>query len=120
MSYEAIGRLISKDDTQEISEKFRKREFVIEVPSGANGEYSDFIKFQLTQERCDLIDKFKRNTQIKVHFNLKGRKWEKDGNTSYFNTLDVWRVENGEELETVSNTSTKKTTPTDDLDDLPF
>jgi hypothetical protein len=34
-----------------------------------------------------------------VHFNLKGRKWEKDGNTMYFNMLDAWRIENDTDQE---------------------
>ena len=31
---------------------------------------------------------------MKVSFNLRGRKWEKDGQVSYFTNLEAWRVEN--------------------------
>ena len=36
MSYEIEGKLIEKFDTVEISETFKKREFVIETSSNAN------------------------------------------------------------------------------------
>jgi len=32
MNYEINGKLIFKEDTQHISEKFQKREFVIDIP----------------------------------------------------------------------------------------
>jgi hypothetical protein len=46
-SYEVTGRLIEIFDEQQISEKFRKREFVIEVQ---DGQYPEQIKFQLVME----------------------------------------------------------------------
>jgi hypothetical protein len=33
------------------------------------------------------------NDDIKVHFNIRGNKWEKDGKVSYFTNLDAWRIE---------------------------
>lgn len=102
MSYELTGTLYDKMDTQEISEKFRKREFVMEVKDmvGSN-EFVNLIKFQLTQDRCELIDNYNTGDQLKVSFNLRGRKWEKGDKVSYFTNLEAWRidkvVEGGEE-----------------------
>jgi uncharacterized protein DUF3127 len=30
---------------------------------------------------------------LKVSFNIKGRKWEKDGKVAYFTNLEAWRIE---------------------------
>lgn len=94
MVFELTGKLIEKYEVQQMNENFRKRDFVIEVTTNFSGnQFSDFIKFQITQDRCSILDLFKMNDVVKVNFNIKGRKWDKDGNTNYFNTLDAWRIE---------------------------
>ncbi len=95
MSYEISGRLAEKFETQKVSDKFQKREFVLEIKSsGTSGyEFVDFIKFQSTQEKCSLLDQFTIDDMVKVSFNLRGRKWEKDGQVSYFTNLEAWRIE---------------------------
>jgi hypothetical protein len=85
------GKLIEKFDTQQITDSFQKREFVIEYSD--NGRYSDFIKFELIQDKCNLVDDYEINDHLEVHFNLKGRKWKApDGEIKYFNTLNAWRL----------------------------
>jgi hypothetical protein len=95
MSFEINGRLAEKYETQKVSDRFQKREFVIEVKSTGNTgyEFVDFIKFQSTQDKCSLLDQFHVDDTIKVSFNLRGRKWEKDGQVSYFTNLEAWRIE---------------------------
>ena len=89
MAETLTGRLEAKFDEKEITSTFRTREFVIEVQKDT---YSDFIKLQLTQDKCGLIDSFNIGDQVEVSINIKGRKWEKDGKVSYFNTLEAWRI----------------------------
>ena len=93
MNFEINGKVIVKEETQAISDKFKKREFVIEVENERNSEWNDFIKFQLTQDRCDLLETVSLYEEIKVSFNIRGRKWEKDGKTNYFSNLEAWRIE---------------------------
>ncbi|MFA8433019.1 MAG: DUF3127 domain-containing protein [Marinifilaceae bacterium] len=93
MNFEINGKLIVKDDVQQISDRFRKREFVIEVENERNSEWNDFIKFQLTQDRCDLLETVSLYENIKVSFNIRGRKWERDGKINYFSNLEAWRIE---------------------------
>lgn len=57
MNFEINGKMILKEETQQISDRFKK-EFVIEVENERNSEWNDFIKFQLTQDRCDLLKLF--------------------------------------------------------------
>ncbi len=95
MSFEINGRLAEKFETQKVSDRFQKREFVLEIKStGATGfEFVDFIKFQSTQDKCALLDQFNIDDTVKISFNIKGRKWEKDGQVSYFTNLEAWRIE---------------------------
>lgn len=95
MNFEIQGTLIVKNDTQVISDRFKKREFVIEKKeTSPNGfEFVDTIKFQLTQDKCNLLDSFELGNEINVAFNIRGNKWEKNGQTSYFVNLDAWKIE---------------------------
>ncbi|MEQ8241239.1 MAG: DUF3127 domain-containing protein [Cyclobacteriaceae bacterium] len=86
------GKIIEKFDTQDISASFKKREFVIEYAE--NPSYPEYIKMELIQANCDLLDKVKVGQEVSIAFNLKGRKWtDPQGNTKYFNTLQAWRIE---------------------------
>lgn len=135
MSYEMKGKLVEKFDTVQVSDRFKKREFVLEKrEAGAGGrEFVDTVKFQLVQDRCDLIDPYNNGEELNVHFNLKGNKWERDGKVNYFTNLDVWRIErvspdNPDEQVGASGEQSSASMPgQDDLppleeadDDLPF
>mgnify|MGYP003327119064 CR=1 FL=1 len=94
MSLEVTGKLIAKYDVQQVSEKFKKREFVIELAEEINGNvYTNFAKMQLVQNKCDIIDRYNEGDQVKVSFNIKGNRWERDGKVNYITNLDAWRVE---------------------------
>ena len=72
MSFEIVGKLIEKFDTQQVSDRFKKREFVILKEENVNGSiFSDHIKFQLIQDKCDVVDAVNLNDEIKVSFNIK-------------------------------------------------
>ena len=93
MNYEIEGALVVKYPVQEVSAKFKKQEFVIEVLNDKNPDWNDFIKFQLTQDKCGAVDDFDIGTDIKVNFAIRGRKWEKDGTVNYFSNLEAWKVQ---------------------------
>jgi len=131
MSFELQGTVIVKNDTQVISDRFKKREFVIEKKeTSPNGyEFVDTIKFQLTQDKCDLLDKIELGQHVNVSFNVKGNKWEKNGQVSYFVNLDAWKVEQAEAGQAASNDTSASAppppaeippAPDDENGDLPF
>ncbi len=94
MSLEITGKLYEKYDTQQVSEKFKKRDFVLETTEDIGGKtYTNYGKFQLTQAKCDIIDRANVGDMIKVSFNIKGNKWERDGKVNFITNLDAWRVE---------------------------
>ena len=116
---EITGTLKVKNAEQKVSEKFRKREFVI---TDNSSQYPQFIIFQLTQDRCSLLDSYNVGDEIKVQFNLRGREWTSpQGEVKYFNSLEAWR------LESISKGSLQDAPPVTDnelltpaKDDLPF
>ncbi|PWD97850.1 DUF3127 domain-containing protein [Marinilabilia rubra] len=93
MAFELTGKLIVKEDTVKISDRFQKREFVIDVPNEKNPEWNDTIKFQITQDRVDLIEPFNIGEDVKVAFNIRGKKWERDGRVNYFTNLEAWKID---------------------------
>ncbi|MBU1014618.1 MAG: DUF3127 domain-containing protein [Bacteroidetes bacterium] len=122
MSFELSGKLIEKLETQQVTSTFRKREFVLEKKESASGrEFIEYIKFQLNQDRCELLDSCKLNDELNVSFNIKGRKWEKDGKVSYFLNLEAWKIDKvlGENGQSAPPPSMADIPPEMD-DDLPF
>jgi hypothetical protein len=94
MAYEAQGRLVAIYETVQRSEKFRTREFVIEINEEIRDRtITNYVKFQLVQDRTAIIDNYKIGDSIKVHFNIRGSKWERNGQVSYISNLDAWRIE---------------------------
>jgi hypothetical protein len=85
------GVLKMKGDAMQVSEKFKKRDFVI---TDNSSQYPQHISFQLVQDKCNLIDQYNIGDEVKVYFNLRGREWKSpQGDTKYFNTLEAWRLE---------------------------
>jgi hypothetical protein len=94
MAFEITGKVIDISPVMQVSDKFRKREFVIEKKESTGGTvFVDYIKFQLVQDKCDMINESFLREDVKVLFNIKGNRWEKEGRVNYFTNLDAWRVE---------------------------
>jgi hypothetical protein len=92
MGMEATGKLHTIFDTKQVSERFTKREFVVEVAD--NPKYPQLVLFQLTGDRCSQLDEFRAGDQVRLEFSLRGREWRSpNGEVKYFNSLDVWKVE---------------------------
>jgi hypothetical protein len=116
------GTLKVANATQVVSEKFSKREFVIETTD----QYPQQVMFQLTQDKCNLLDALKVGNQVEVSFNLRGREWTSPaGEVKYFNTLEAWRLErldgSGESIQDKARVDQMKAhAPNEEEDDLPF
>jgi hypothetical protein len=91
-SFQQTGTVFFIDEPVQVTETFKKREFVLEVP----GTYTEYIKFQTVQDKTLLLDAFNKGDTVTVHFNLRGKKYEKNGTVNFFNSLDAWKIESGE------------------------
>lgn len=130
---EVTGQLKVKFDTQRISDKFQKREFVLSTEMST--PYPQHVSFQLTQDKCSLLDSYNVGDELRVQFNLRGREWNGPQGIKYFNTLEAWRIEkaggasqsnqnSNQQQSSSSNQSGNSgpvfTSSVGDNDDLPF
>jgi hypothetical protein len=124
MSYEIIGKLTARFDVVQRTETFKTREFVIEKTEDINGRaITNYVKFQCVQDKTAMPDRFNIGDEVKVQFNLKGSKWEKDGKVNYITNLDAWRMESvklSQDNANGSNVNYNNIPPVDVVDDLPF
>ncbi|MBL7963584.1 MAG: DUF3127 domain-containing protein [Flavobacteriales bacterium] len=82
-------KLVGK--TQDISEKFRKRELVV---TEGTGQYPQQIPVEFTQDKTGLLDGFAPGEQVTVMAYVNGREWTgRDGVTKYFLSLKGERIE---------------------------
>lgn len=90
--YQLTGKLRVKQQTQQVTDTFKKREFVI---TDESSQYPQHVLFQLIQDKCELLDAYNEGDEVKVSFNLRGREWTnpKDGQVRFFNSLDAWKIE---------------------------
>ena len=92
MGIEATGKLHTIFETKQVSERFTKREFVVELTD--NPKYPQVVLFQLTGDRCAQLDGLHVGDAVRIDFSLRGREWRSpQGEVKYFNSLDVWKVE---------------------------
>jgi len=91
---ETNGKVHEIGEVRQVSGTFRKRELVVEISSG--GQYKEHVKFEAVQDRVGIFDGLSVGDAVTVHFDLRGRPWtDRDGRTTYFNTLLAWKVEKG-------------------------
>ena len=128
MGIEVSGKLHTIFETKQVTDRFQKREFVVEMAD--NPKYPQVVLFQLTGDRCALLDRLKVGEEVRIEFSLRGREWRSpQGEVKYFNSLDVWAVEplragrgRGDEPPPLGDDD--RPAPMDDarpeLDDIPF
>ena len=86
--FKLTGTVKVINPTQVISEKFSKREFVIETQD----QYPQLVMFQATQDKCSLLDNVQVSSQVEVSFNLRGSEWQ----GKYYVNLQAWKLERTE------------------------
>jgi len=117
---EVTGILKAKFDTQKVSEKFSKREFVITTEHST--PYPQHVSFQVTQDKCSLLDQFEIGAEMKIQFNLRGREWSGPQGIKFFNTLEAWKIEPFNAVKQEPDTPVEKdvNNSSEDKEDLPF
>ncbi|MBJ21885.1 MAG: DUF3127 domain-containing protein [bacterium] len=92
MNMQIQGKIHATFDAAQVTERFRKREFVLELEGASR--YPQYVMFQLTGDRCEMLDGFSAGQEVKVEFSLRGREWTSPkGEIRYFNSLETWSVE---------------------------
>ncbi len=129
------GQIIHIGQLEIMSEKFKKREFVIQT----EGQYPQEIQLQVTQDKCDLLNNLKFGDIVDASINIRGRSWtSKEGVKKWFNSIEAWSINYGNasgtsfeqktfqqmEQKSVEQPTQPKNKPLssflDEADDLPF
>lgn len=83
--FKITGTIHKIYQTQQVTATFSKREFVLFMK---NGDYPQYIRFELKQDKCNLLDSLKENQEVEVYFNVEGREWQ----GKFFTNLSAWRI----------------------------
>lgn len=123
---ESTGKIKLIKDTQVVSEKFQKREFVIETLD----QYPQVLLFELQGQNCDIIDSYSVGQEVVCSLNIKGRLWKNaEGVDKYFSTLVCWKIQpsnapvGGNQPQQETKTNPKEfgaPLPGEEESDLPF
>jgi single-stranded DNA-binding protein len=111
------GEVVFITPTTSVSDKFKKREVTLK----SDGEYPQYVTFQLTQDKCDLANNLNPGDVVNVKYNLRGRKWEaQDGTIKYFNTIEAWTMSLSSFQDKGAVEYLTKKMDLENNDDLPF
>lgn len=92
--YEMTGTVTEVFPTQTIGSKgFQKREFRIKEKS--TSQWPNFVPFILVKDKCSLADSLTEGAEVRVHFDISGRIWDKgDGSpTRCFCDNQCYRID---------------------------
>lgn len=132
-SFNITGFLKVKGETTQVSERFTKRDFVIDYD--LEQQYPQIMQLQLTQDKCSLLDSIELGAEMKISFSIQCKEYTpKDGGEKkYFNTVNAWRIETtgrkinapqpvmpAQESSTAFKQSNNVQANNDIVDDLPF
>jgi hypothetical protein len=85
-----IGKIKAIGAEQIVSAAFKKRELVVTTDE----QYPQHIMIEFTQDKCDLLNKYKLGDGVIVGINLRGREWiNPKGEAKYFNSIQGWKIE---------------------------
>lgn len=122
MNMQAQGKIHALFDAEQVTQRFRKREFVLELDGGSR--YPQYVMFQFTGDRCESLDGFAQGDEVKVEFSLRGREWTSPkGEVRYFNSLETWsidRVGDAAPADAPGGMFEDGAPPPTDDDDIPF
>jgi len=119
MAFEIKGQVIFVGPTQQVTDKLKKREVVVQYAE--NPTYPEEIKFEAVNDKCAALDELRAGDEVNVHFNLRGRSYtDKAGKKAWFNSLGLWKYDI---LKTSANNPggyTAAQAPDLDSEDSPF
>lgn len=112
-------KIHSVGTTQNVTDTFSKREFIVETQE----EYKQYLLLQVTKDKCGLLDSYKKGDNAVVSLNLRGRLWTNpQGEEKCFNTLECWKISKASEndVKNVQVVSAEVIKPAEIESDLPF
>lgn len=89
---EVRGKIKFIGATQQVSDKFSKREVVVTTDE----QYPQHISIEFNQDKCSVLDKYSVGNDVTVGINLRGREYTNPntGEVKYFNSIQGWNIKN--------------------------
>lgn len=82
-------KIHSIGETQNVSDTFQKREFVVVTEE----TYPQYLLLQVVKDKCSILNNYKVGQNVTVSLNLKGRLWTNpQGEEKCFNTIECWKI----------------------------
>lgn len=87
---EVKGKIKFIGTTQQVSDKFSKREVVVSTDE----QYPQHISIEFNQDNCSILDKYAVGDEVTVGINLRGREYTNPntGEVKYFNSIQGWNI----------------------------
>lgn len=85
-NYKITGIISKIGQRESKSNSFTARQVILDVE---DGNYTQNIPIQFTQDRCDLCDNFSEGEEVTISFNLRGRIWQ----DKCFGSIEGWKIE---------------------------
>lgn len=87
---EITGKIKFIGSTQQVSDKFSKREVVVSTDE----QYPQHISIEFNQDKCSILDKYDVGDEVTVGINLRGREYTNPntGEVKYFNSIQGWNI----------------------------
>ena len=128
---EQTGIFLKAGEIKTFDSGFKVQEFYLDCRTynQFTGEpIENLLKFQVSGDRISLLNGVKKDDLVKVHFNIKGKLFDKeDGTKGHGQNLNVWKIEPVDrrnytpEPSVKPEQTTKPTAETEEVeDDLPF
>jgi hypothetical protein len=91
---ELTGTILQIGTTKEYgSNNFKKRELVLSTDE----QYPQKILIEFVQDKCQVLDKYKKDDGVTIGINIKGREWINQHNQKkFFNSIQGWKIEKAE------------------------
>ncbi len=87
---ELTGKIISVGDEQQISDRFSKREIVVET----GDQYPNPLPVEFANDKMLLVAGAEVGDQVTVSAHVNGRKWESPKGDRYFISLRGYKIDN--------------------------
>ena len=84
--YELKGTVKIIKDTEQVSDKFKKRTVVITTP---DEKYPQDVAVEFTQDNCAKLDAVSLGEEVTVTFNIRGSEYK----GRHFVNLSGWKIE---------------------------
>lgn len=99
------GRVVKVCDVETVSDKFAKKEIVVDTSSGTDRrENPVVVEFRRTtydgktNDRIALLDGVRVSDEVEIEVNVRGRRWQpkNGGDERFFVSLDGWKLTKAE------------------------